>query len=57
MGDRSDAGDEPGEHGIACGYLVDRRLERCACHGLELGWEARLIDVDAVAAHWDTFGE
>jgi hypothetical protein len=33
MGDRSDAGDELSEHGIACGNLVDRGLERCARHG------------------------
>jgi hypothetical protein len=33
MGDRSDAGDEPSEHGIARGNLVDRGLERCARHG------------------------
>jgi hypothetical protein len=24
---------------------------------LELRWEARLIEVDAVAAHWDAFRE
>ena len=33
MGDRSDAGDEPSEHGIARGNLVDRGLERCVSHG------------------------
>jgi hypothetical protein len=33
MGDRSDAGDEPSEHGIARGNLADRGLERCARHG------------------------
>ena len=33
MGDRSDAGDELSEHGIACDNLVDRGLERCARHG------------------------
>ena len=25
--------------------------------GLELRWEARLVEVDAVAAHWDAFCE
>jgi hypothetical protein len=33
MGDPSDAGDELSEHGIACGNLVGRGLERCARHG------------------------
>jgi hypothetical protein len=33
MGDRSDAGDDLTEHGIARGNLVDRGLERCARHG------------------------
>ena len=33
MSDRSDAADEPGEHGIARGNLVDRRLERGPRHG------------------------
>ena len=28
MVDRSDVGDEPGNHGIACGNLGDRRLQR-----------------------------
>jgi hypothetical protein len=33
MADRSDVGDEPGEHGIASGNLGDRRLQRSARHG------------------------
>ena len=31
VADRPDAGDEVGEHGIARGDLVDRRLERVPC--------------------------
>jgi hypothetical protein len=57
MSDRPEAGDEPGQHGIACCNLGGSPPEAMHAPRSERSWEACLVEVDSIASHGDSFCE
>ena len=57
MCDRPDACDELGQNRISRGDLVDRGTEGCSRQLLELRRQARLVEVDSLAAHRHAFSK